>query len=297
MIKEKKFLLIFNPAANMGRAAKMIPLVEEFFNKWKINYHLAVTKRPYEAENIAREKANKYDIIVVLGGDGTINEVVNGLIGKNVVLAIVPLGSGNDFAKALGLKKKLKDNLEIILMGQEKKVDIGQVNQRYFVNVLGIGFDALVAQEMFARPRFLKGLPVYFYSLLKALKKYNFINVKIISEKNIKKEKELLMLAIANGNFFGGGFKITPRASIVDGFFDICLVEKMTRGYLLKNISKLIKGIHHELPEVNFFQSKNLVIESKKELPVEYDGEILKGQKKLEIKILPQALKVITLKE
>jgi len=295
MNRDKNFLLIFNPAANMERAAKMIPQVEEFFNKWKVNYNLAVTKRPREAESLAREQADNYDVVVALGGDGTINEVVNGCFGKKTTLGIVPLGAGNDFAKALGLKKKLRENLEIILMGREKKVDIGQVNQRYFVNVLGIGFDALVAQEMFDRPRFLKGLPVYFYSLLKAMKKYRFVKMNIKFDDKPKKDKELLILAVANGKFFGGGFKISPQASIKDGTFDICLVEKMSRFYLIKNILKLIRGTHDQLPEVKLYKSKQIVIESENELPIEYDGEILKKQKKLEIKVIPQALKVMTL--
>lgn len=293
MNDRKNFYLIFNPAANMGRAAKMIPLVEEFFNKWKINYRLDLTRRPKEAEEMAAQAAENYDVVVALGGDGTINEVVNGCLGKRAVLGIVPIGAGNDFGKALSLKKNIKENLEIILRGEEKKVDVGQVNNRYFTNVLGVGFDARVAQEMFARPRFLKGMPVYFYSLIKALKKYDFIRVKI-SAGEVKSEKELLMVAVANGNFFGGGFKITPGASIRDGLFDLCLVEKISRSYLLKNITKLIKGTHTELPEVKIIRTDKIIIESEKELPVEYDGELLTGAKKLEIKILPGALKIIS---
>ena len=271
----------------------MIPSVIDFFNKWKINYKLKVTRKPREAEYIAREASKEYEVVVAIGGDGTINEVVNGVIGTNLTLAILPIGAGNDFAKALGLKKDIKKNLEIVLRGNVKKIDIGRVNNRYFINVLGIGFDAIVAQEMFARPKFLKGMPVYFYSLAKALKKYRFVNVKIYGD-NIKEEKEVLMIAAANGNFFGGGFKITPTASIQDGFLDICIVEKMSRVYLLKNINKLIKGTHEKLPEVKIFKAKKIIIESNKELPVEYDGELLKGQKKLEIKVLPGALKVIS---
>lgn len=292
MNPDLKYYLIFNPAANHGRAARLIPQIEEFFNDWKLNYTLAVTKAPKEATNLAREAAKKYEVVVAIGGDGTINEVVNGLVGSKATMGIVPVGAGNDFSKALGLKHRLREDLETLLKNKIRKVDVGKVNGLYFINLLGVGFDALVAEKMFKRPKFLKGLPVYLYSLGRALKNYAFTHLKVTAD-NFREEKDFLMVAAANGQFFGGGFHITPHASISDGFFDIFLASTMKRSYLIKNIPKVIKGTHESLPEVKIIRAKKVIIEGKEELPVEYDGELLTGQKKMEIEIVPQALSII----
>jgi len=292
MNRDLKYYLIFNPAANQGRTGQLIASVQDFFKEWRLSFDLAVTKKPKEAIDLARQAAKNYPIIVAVGGDGTINEVVNGLAGTKAVMGIVPAGAGNDFSKAIGLKKKLRDNLEIILKNKVRKVDVGRVNDIYFINVLGIGFDALVAQEMDKRPKFLKGLPVYLYSFGRALKNYRFTKLKITTD-NFSEEKEYLMVAAANGMFFGGGFNIAPRASVEDELFDVCLASPMKRNYLLKNIPKLIRGTHGELPEIRMLKTKKLRIESVEELPIEYDGELLRGQRRLEIEILPRMLNVI----
>lgn len=292
MNRDLKHFLILNPAANQGRAAKTIPQIQGFFSKWDLKYELAITKKPKEAIALAREASKKYEVIVAIGGDGTINEVVNGLVGRMTTMGIIPAGAGNDFSKALGLKNDLKENLEIILRGHVRKVDVGKVNDLYFINILGTGFDALVAESMATRPKYLKGLAAYLWGLAKTLKKYRFTRLKITAD-GFSEEKEYLMVAAANGEFFGGGFHLTPHASIEDGLLDVLLADKMTRNYLLKNLPKVIKGTHENLPEIKIFKSNKLIIESETELLCEYDGELLRGQKKLDISILPGALKVI----
>ncbi|MFA5069823.1 MAG: diacylglycerol kinase family protein [Patescibacteria group bacterium] len=292
MKNDLRYFLILNPAANQGRAAKIIPIIQEFFNKWDQKYELAVTKRPKEAVTLANQAAKKYDVVVAIGGDGTINEVVNGLMGSRAVFGLIPAGAGNDFSKALGLKNNLSENLEIILRGHVREVDVGKVNHLYFINILGTGFDALVAESMASRPKMLKGLAAYLWGLAKTLKRYRFTRLKLKTD-GWSEEKEYLMVAAANGEFFGGGFHLTPHASIRDGFLDVLLADKMSRKYLLKNLNKVIKGTHENLPEIRIIKTKKLSIESEGELLCEYDGELLRGQKKLEIEILPRAIKII----
>lgn len=291
----KKFYFIVNPAAGAGKKLSFLPEIQLFCRKNNLDFEIVLTKQPKEAINLAKKAAKKFEVVVAVGGDGTVNEVANGLVGSQAVLGILPIGSGNDFSKQVGYKKGLKKDLEILLEGRTKSVDVGRVNdQYYFINGLGVGFDGEVATRVRSFMRFSKGFLAYLLAVLRTLATYKFHRVKIILDNDQVIEREILLVATCNGTTYGGGFNVAPSARIDDGIFTICLIDKLGRFYALRSIPKIMKGTHLKLPEVHMYTSKHVIIESESDLYAQVDGEILPLAKKFVVKILPGQIKVIT---
>jgi len=291
----KKFYFIVNPAAGAGKKLSFLPEIQSFCQGHNLDFEIVLTKQPKQAIELACKAAKKYEVIIAAGGDGTVNEVVSGLIGSQAVLGILPIGSGNDFAKQVGYKRNLKKDLKILLESRTKLVDIGQVNDQYFfINGLGVGFDGEVATRVRSFMRYSKGFLAYLLAVLRTLATYKFHRVKITLDNDQVIEKEILLLATCNGTTYGGGFNVAPSAKIDDGVFTICLIDKLGRFYALRNIPKIMKGAHLKLPEVHMYTSKHVIIKSEDDLYAQVDGEILPLNKKFEVKILPGQIKVIT---
>ncbi|MFZ3065775.1 MAG: diacylglycerol kinase family protein, partial [Nitrospirota bacterium] len=276
---KSKMLIIANPAAGANRASKIIPLVEEILRKKGIDYVLEITRCKGDEIDIARKGIkNGFNMIAALGGDGTVNQVVNGIMGSGVTLGIIPAGTGSDLVKTLNIPVKIEDSVSVLLNGRERLLDIGEIKgkawreSRYFINIAGIGIDAVTVKELEYAKTIFKGKPAYFYALFRALKKYRGLTLKI-KMKDINISVLAYLTAIANGRFFGGGFKITPDADTGDGLFDICIVEKVGIIKTLLNLAKVIKGTHTKIREVRMFRSDKVIISSDCLMPVEIDGE------------------------
>lgn len=296
---KSKMLIIANPAAGANRASKIIPLVEEILKKKGINYVLEITRCKGDEIGIAGKGIkNGFNLIVALGGDGTINQVVNGITGSGVTLGIIPAGTGSDLVKTLNIPVKIEDSVSVLLNGRERLLDIGEIKgkawreSRYFINIAGIGIDAVTVKELEYAKTIFKGKPAYFYALFRALKKYRGLTLKI-KMKDINISVLAYLTAVANGRFFGGGFKITPDADTGDGLFDICIVEKVGIIKTLLNLTKVIKGTHAKIREVRMFRSDKVIISSDCLMPVEIDGEVEKEDTEYYFKIHPKVLKVI----
>ncbi|MEK6680054.1 MAG: diacylglycerol kinase family protein [Nitrospirota bacterium] len=296
---KSKMLIIANPAAGVNRASKIIPLVEEILKKKGIDYVLVITRCKGDETGIARKGIkNGFNMIAALGGDGTVNQVVNGIMGSGVTLGIIPAGTGSDLVKTLNIPVKVEDAVDVLLNGKEHLIDIGEIKgktwgeSRYFINIAGIGIDAVTVKELEYAKTIFKGKPAYFYALFRALKKYRGLTLKI-KMKDINISVLAYLTAIANGRFFGGGFKITPDADTADGLFDICIVEKVGIIKTLLNLAKVIKGTHTKIREVRMFRSDKVIISSDCLMPVEIDGEIGEEDTEYFFKIHPKALKVM----
>jgi YegS/Rv2252/BmrU family lipid kinase len=291
-----KAKVILNPVSNHGETKKLIPKIKALL-KSRIPFEIILTKRPKDAVEIAKN-VEGFDLLIAVGGDGTVHEVVNGLlVSKNqkTALAVIPSGSGNDFAKMIGIPKKIPLAVEKILEGKVKYVDVGKINESYFVNSLGIGFDARVAHLTNEIKNEVKksGLLLYLTSLFRILYRNFYTHeVQISVDEDALKSKNITLIAANMGKTYGGGFKITPLAKNDDGYIDVCIVDSLTRIQVLSRLPFVILGKHLWMKKVHYYKAKKVIIKSEKELPAHLDGELIKARE-FTVKIIPRALKVV----
>jgi YegS/Rv2252/BmrU family lipid kinase len=289
-----KYYFIINPAAGNGEQMHSVSQIQSFCRDQGWTFETVMTKGPGEAIVQAREASKNYEVIVAVGGDGTVNEVVSGIVSTQAVLGILPAGSGNDFAMTIGLSKNLKKNLEILNRASLKTVDLGQVNDsRYFINGIGVGFDGEAAGRVRKYLKFTRGFFAYLLAVLRTLVTYRFQQVRVRIDGREVYNDRLFLVATCNGTRYGGGFQVTPMAKIDDGHFDICLVEKTGRWYALSHLPRFLKGTHLSMPEVHMYTGTEVEIESAEDLSAHVDGELLPEQSKFSIQILPKQLRII----
>ncbi|MBN2017228.1 MAG: diacylglycerol kinase family lipid kinase [Candidatus Cloacimonetes bacterium] len=293
------YKIILNPFAGKGKAFKSVRHIEHFFTKLDMSYDLVLTNCSRQAIDFAHEAVIQgVENIIAAGGDGTINEVINGIMKSgypnNVNVGIIPIGGGNDFAKNLVLPHKLKDVIKIIQDHHVNLVDIGQVEDFYFINTLGVGFDAQVAIS-YIKNKWLNGFPGYMYAVMKALiRKDSYYVTLTINGETFK--KDALFVTVGNGICCGGQFYLTPDAKIDDEEFDFCVIDKLSRRKILKFIPKAVKGLHTELPAAHMYKGQQILIQSQRDLPLYMDGEIpeLNDKRNILVKILPHRIRLIT---
>lgn len=282
--------------AEKGVAEKNWRKIQNFFDERGIVYSFDKTLTPGDAALLARKAVEEgFDTIVSVGGDGTASEVINGLVGSDATFGIIPAGVGNDFAKNIGISRtNLQAACETILEGYTRKIDIGSVNGRYFLNMIGIGFDGEAAERKAKSFKFIKGFWAYYVQVIPLLFMYRPKPVKIKMD-GVSMETSILFVTIGNGKYSGGGFKLTPLAEIDDGLFDVCLAHYPGLFDLLRHVNKVPKGKHIKLPFIFYFRTGSISLSSEIPLPAHIDGELSK-EKSYDIKILPQALKILAKK-
>jgi YegS/Rv2252/BmrU family lipid kinase len=231
---------------------------------------------------------------VAAGGDGTVHEVVNGLMraGASAALGVIPLGSGDDFAKLLS-----NDFIASFLDKKTKQFDVGRIvsgsDVRYFANGMDIGFGAHGARNVASVPRFLTGFGAYLAALLLTMVRYPLLRVRLQIDAAPPVEVTTAMTAVMNGTTFGGSFHVCPEARPDDGLLDLLLVDAVGRLEILQLVPKILRGTHAGDPRLRLVRAKRLTIESDDPLLVEADGEIaFHDARKLQVDLLPGALKV-----
>jgi diacylglycerol kinase (ATP) len=281
MYKQQELGIILNPAAGRGRAGDIRKRLISCLQEKKIPFQLELTREPGHAKEIAFRMSEIFETIVAAGGDGTINEVVSGIVGRKAAIAILPLGSGNDFNKVIGISKKIDHAIDAMINGTRKLLDLGKViywnkqgekKERYFINTLGMGLDAEIAKET-KQIKFLRGLPLYLLAAIKALQKHSPNEYKITEEKMTKVERAFFICA-GNGCFEGGGFKLLPNANPNDSLLDICILGVMPIHKAIGIIPKLINGTHENLQKVSMWKSRKFIVETKNTFILHGDGEI-----------------------
>lgn len=281
-----KTLFIVNPESGKGRGGKLLGRIEQYIDLNGINCSVRITKYRGHATKIIREESADYPKIVVAGGDGTLNEVINGLdltVGNKI--GLLPIGSGNDFAKALGLPKSFKDNLKLVFSDDARLIsaDIGQVsifNEKEelirinrFSNSCGIGFDAYVA-HLNQTNKVFSGLTSYIVAVFRALWEHNSVTIEaIFDERTFEGEK--LFISIGNGETAGGGLYLTPGAIIDDGYLNYTIVEKISRLKLLKYLPLAVINRLAGIKYVQMDKFKHAVITLREPFYVHNDGELV----------------------
>lgn len=290
--------LIANPIAGRGRGRKVLPAAEEALRHQGLQFKTEVTSRPLEAMEIARRAAEEgCELVVALGGDGTSHEVANGLLSSGnseVALGMIPIGTGNDFADMFDTPTDLAQVALRIREGKTRLIDVGRINDRYFVNIVGVGFDALVSIQALKIQHVLRGFPLYLAAVFITLKEYQIPHITVEFDGE-RLSMPMTMINVANGKREGGGFLIAPDAQNDDGIFDICLARGLGRLGILRLLPEVIKGTHVDKEPVTMAKAKRVILDSPDPLPVHADGEIIYTEAHhLEIEIIPRRLRVIT---
>ena len=303
----EKYIVIVNPNAGNKRGQKDWPVIESFLKKYKINYTASFTEKEGHARTICSEQIilGERNFIVV-GGDGTLNEVLNGIYSDNnsnindVVLANIPVGTGNDWCRTYNIKNDIEKAIKIIIKRNIFRQDVGKVSSivdnkeeiRYFMNVAGMGFDAFVADKTNDKKKEGKGSAlIYLYTLFISLFKFKSTIVKIKTpDKNYN--DVVFSMSFGIGKYNGGGMMQLPNAVPNDGLLDVTIINKLNKLEVLANIRKLFDGsiIYH--PKVETFQSNIIEIESNPHISLEVDGEIC-GSTPVKIEIIHKGLSVI----
>jgi diacylglycerol kinase (ATP) len=303
----KRFLVILNPTAASGNAGRMAPIIREELKARDVDFKLVLTGRPWHAAELAGEAAQQgYDVVVAAGGDGTINEVINGLmktkdkVGKTPCLGILPVGGGNDFAYGMGLPTEFLAGLEVLLQGECHPIDIGLITGglypqgRYFGNGVGVGYDAKVSFSI--QRSSLRGFLGYLFASLKTLFfEFQPPTVEIeLTHKTVV--QAAMMVSVMNGRRMGGGFIMTPAALPNDGTFDLCVADKMSKITILLLIPRFMKGSQKGHPAIRFDQSPLIRVKAiEGSLPVHADGEMIAREcQEVSIRMIPAALHLIS---
>ena len=294
MEAKSSLFLIVNLIAGQGRCKEVFPKVKVELDKRRIPYDLHYTNEPMEAVDVAKIGLEAgFSTIVAMGGDGTVNEVANGLLGSQASLGVIPAGKGNDFIRMLGIPADPIQSIDTLLDGIPRTMDLGQVgDDRCFVNGLGIGLDAQVARDVLKMER-LRGAPAYLSAAIREIFRFKAFPVTLTTADE-EFVMDCLSLGIANGIYAGGGFKLAPRASIDDGLIDLSAVGDYPIAERLMRLPRVRAGQHLEWKKVTYRQAPEVSVSSPKRLIAHVDGEPyrLPGES-FTVRALPNALRVL----
>ena len=275
-----KYIFIINKIAGRGRYIKILPNIESACKKRSIDYEIRYVEENYTTAQIAEEYKDTENIIYVVGGDGTITTTLKSIVGTNNKLGIIPAGSGNDTYRTT---KKLPKG--------ESVIDLGKINDTYFINVACTGVDAEVANNVdILRKTKIPTSQLYNASIVYTFVKFKPKKVKL--KTNIKDiEGKYTILSICNGGYYGGGFNIAPKSQLTDGLLDIYYAEEMPKLKMIPLILKVKNGKHEGKRKVHKFRTNHVELELEENVTFNVDGEKLKNNKFV-IDIIPNAIKV-----
>ena len=293
-----EIVVILNPGAGGGKTLKSLARIHGILKRFDRPYAIYVTKARGDAISAARSYAEDgASRILAVGGDGTLNEVANGIYqsGSDAALGVVPVGHGTDFARSLGIPKSVEQAVINACERTPSRIDLGLVSygdgsERAFINIAGLGFDALVAQK--AQKSRLPGanLP-YLSSALTTLIHFKNLQVEIQAD-DTRIETAGVFVQIANAQFMGGGYHFAPMAKIDDGLLDVCIVGDFKKFELLRTIPKVYKGRHVTHPKFTHVAAKSISINTSEPALVQLDGELV-GRTPVRFTVLPAAISLV----
>jgi YegS/Rv2252/BmrU family lipid kinase len=301
-------LVIINPNAGRKLGQRDWPVISKLLEDAGIPFGHEFTKGRFGAQALARDAASKgCKNIITVGGDGTFNEVVNGILlqketdSKQISLAFIPVGTGNDWGKMYSLPSEYSEAVKVISENNTVLQDAGLVSyntdkgieERYFANVAGIGLDAVVVFDTNLRKeRGSGGKTAYLLSLLKAMLRYSSLKAKIVMDGDIVFEGYLYSANVGICKYSGGGMQQVPNAIPDDGLFDITIISKVSKGKVILNVKGLYDGSFTKLKEVSTHRGASIQIDSTDPLLLEVDGESL-GRPPFNFSILEKVLKIV----
>jgi YegS/Rv2252/BmrU family lipid kinase len=297
--------LIVNPAAGAGRTAKKWPHIKELLKKFGYHFEHDITEAPGHAIELAKAAVGKgYKLVVSVGGDGTINEIVNGLYAtggmKDVELGIIGTGTGSDYIRTIGVSRHYQESCHHLINPVKKSVDLGmleflgdgQSGMRIFTNFAGIGFDAEVVRATTKKFKNFGGKPAYLMGLLSTFATYKNREVKLILDGH-KEDRKICTVMMSNGKYGGGSMMIAPEADPCDGLFDVMIIGDISKPNLLMSLPRIYRGTHLTHPQVTLKRAKNVEIRiTDGKMAIQADGELV-GQAPARFTVLPLALNIL----
>ncbi len=290
MKKKQRILFIVNPFSGVGKKKRLSYFLDKYLNKSIFDYEICHTKAAGHAYELAKEALQSFDIIVAVGGDGSVNEVSNALIGSEKILGIIPAGSGNGFATHLGISREIKKAIEFINSAEVFKIDTCQLNDRKYVNVAGVGFPASVVFE--SRKSKFRGFLGYFKTSTVQAFRYEMQSYSIkINDKEIL--RDCLCIEVANASMFGYNMKIASKASLTDGLLDVVIIKKAPKWRYIFSAWRFFTGSVHKSSLVETFSAKKVEIRSDHQNTVHVDGEGFLSSETLKFSVNQLSLNVL----
>ena len=304
----EKMFIIVNPVSANSTTAKEWPQFNKLLLDNGYQFETVLTKSPGHATELSRQALKTgYKTIMSVGGDGTMNEVVNGFfedghpIAEDSRLVVFSRGTGCDFIKTLGIKKGTEDLLAILARNEEKQIDLGSVNfidkagkinTRYFVNIADIGIGAETANRVNKHSKVFKGFISFMLGTVSTIILYKNKDFEVVIDDKTVLQERMNSVIIANGRYFGGGMKVAPDALLDDGLFDIIIFGDLSKPDLIKSFPLIYEGKHLDHPKLRLYRGSKVKVKSGGKGLIEVDGEI-PGNDDADFELLPKALKIL----
>ena len=289
-MSKKSICFIVNPISGIGRQKVIEKLIDENLDKTKFDYEIAYTKSAKHAIELSKDAVSRNaDIVVAVGGDGSVNETGKGLVGSKTAMAIIPTGSGNGLARHLNIPIDLKKAMEVINRGKETTIDTIQMNEETFVNIAGVGFDAHIGWEFAKYGK--RGFSSYIKVITREFPKYKAQDFELTIDGK-SSIKNAYLISFANGSQWGNNAFIAPTANIADGMMDIAILKDFKFYNALSIGYKLFRKTLHQSSFLEIIKTKEVIVKQKGNI-AHIDGEPLEIGHELKIKVNPLSLKVI----
>lgn len=295
--------VIVNPTSGYGFTGVRWPRIHRALLESGLSFDCARTEHRGHAMEIAEEAARAgYGTVVAVGGDGTVNEVVNGLMksGKTneVMLGILNTGTGCDFARFLGISRNYRESCRHLAHPRTIRADVGLVEcfeagrpvSRFFISAAGLGFDGMVVETATKGPKFARGAVPYFFGVLRSLSAYHNVEIHLHLDGQ-RQDARICSVVIANGGFYGAGMRIAPGADLQDGLFEVLVIGDMSKLELVQAFPRVYLGTHIRHPKVRMEKASLVSVESEERILIQADGELV-GEGPARFRILPAALTI-----
>lgn len=289
--------ILVNPVSGKHKGEKYGNTIQKLLKKYNIASKIILSEYPKHLTSVTKELSSKSRCrFYCVGGDGTLNEIISGMIGSDSDVIVVPCGTGNDFLRSISKYKSMRKIILSSIGRDSSKCDVLKVGKdSYSINILSVGFDAMVAKnvDIFRKVPLISGSMKYSLSIFYTLLKNQNFKFKIRTD-NATRKGYFTLIAIANGKFYGGGVCPCPDAKINDGLLDICAIDATRISTKIHLLPKYKKGEHTTLKQAKMEKSKNISIVSNKDFPINIDGEIL-YKNRINISLVPNGINVVTI--
>ena len=287
-----RIIILFNPTARRGKARRLLERALKIFREQNVLFDVRESQSSEHLMELARgAREEKPDLIVSAGGDGTHHYVINGLFKSEVPLGVLPMGTGNDFAKGLGMPMNPHAAAAALLNGRVREIDLAQAGAAVYVCIAGVGFDSTVTRYANEHARWLSGSLAYPWSVLCCMREYRPQQLEIIADGE-SFSGEVLFAVVGNNSSYGGGIRLAPRAKLDDGILDVCIVPYMSRLELLRWVPRAYRGEHLHHPRIKYLQARKITLRPTSRMELFGDGEFLQ-ELPATIEVVPRALRVI----
>lgn len=302
-----KWMVIVNPNAGNGKGQKDWSVISSFLNSAAVEYVHKFTERRHHAIELTSAAISEgFRKFIGVGGDGTMNEIVNGIYSQNEIatesftIGMIPVGTGNDWGRLFGIPNDYAKAIDVVSRGTTTLHDAGLLyyyhgtvrEKRYFINIAGLGFDALVVKRTnIQKDRGRVSKMAYMWNLLRSLLSYKYTSTEVVIDGE-KVINDTFTISLGIGKYSGGGMRQTPHAVYNDGLFDVTIIQMMRKGEIIRNLKRLYNGTVYDHPKIKWYRGREIKIDSDPLIHVEVDGESL-GHSPIEFQIIRESINVV----